>query len=67
MNTIIVANRLKELRGDVPVNKIAEELGIASSTYRMYELAERMPSDKVKIRIAEYYNRTVQSIFFDFE
>nr|DAF29683.1 MAG TPA: hypothetical protein [Caudoviricetes sp.] len=31
----------------------------------MYECGERIPRDSVKVRLAQYYEKTVQSIFFD--
>lgn len=33
----------------------------------MYETGKRIPSDDVKVRIAKYYDTTVQEIFFDDE
>ena len=44
--------------------EIAKEINVVQSTYAMYESGKRIPSDAVKIRIAEYYKRTVQEIFF---
>nr|DAE59471.1 MAG TPA: hypothetical protein [Caudoviricetes sp.]DAK89788.1 MAG TPA: hypothetical protein [Caudoviricetes sp.]DAZ21113.1 MAG TPA: hypothetical protein [Caudoviricetes sp.] len=31
----------------------------------MYECGERIPRDSVKVKLAQYYEKTVQSIFFD--
>ena len=55
---------LVELRGDRTQEKVATDLGIAVSTLGMYETEKRMPRDSIKIRIAEYYGKTVQDIFF---
>lgn len=58
------ADNLIRLRGKKTQAEIAEQLKIGQSTYAMYELGKRTPSDEVKIRIANLYKRTVQSIFF---
>nr|DAZ75624.1 MAG TPA: repressor protein C2 [Caudoviricetes sp.] len=31
----------------------------------MYENGERIPRDGIKLKIAEYYQKSVQEIFFD--
>lgn len=64
MDRTIIAENLVRLRGNRTQAKVAKDLGIAQSTYAMYEIGERVPSDKIKIKIANYYNRTVQFIFF---
>jgi transcriptional regulator with XRE-family HTH domain len=61
----VVGKRLCELRGDKTQQRVANDLGISQSTYAMYETGQRMPSDEKKRKIAEYYKKTVQSIFFD--
>lgn len=65
MDSEKIAARLKELRGDVSQQKIAEEIGISQSTYAMYETGDRIPSDEKKKKIAEIHGKTVQEIFFD--
>lgn len=59
-----IMENLVRLRGNKTQAEVAKDLGIAPSTYSMYETGKRTPSDEVKIKIAEYYNRTVQFIFF---
>ena len=44
--------------------EVAEACGISQSALTMYENGERLPRDEVKIRLAKYYGRTVQTIFF---
>lgn len=61
----VYADKLKDLRGDVPQRVVAEAIGINQSTYAMYETGQRTPSDEKKRRIAAYFGRTVQEIFFD--
>lgn len=55
---------LVELRGQRTQEKVAKDLGIATSTLAMYETEKRMPRDSIKMRIAEYYKTPIQKIFF---
>lgn len=64
MDKTVIAERLIKLRGNKTQNEVAEAVGVAQSTYSMYESGQRIPSDDVKIRIAKYFKKTVQSIFF---
>lgn len=57
--------KLKELRGNKTQAQVADALGISPSSYAMYERGEREPNDAMKRKIAEYYKRTVQFIFFN--
>lgn len=59
-----ITETLIKLRGKRTQAQVAKALGISQSSYAMYETGMRMPSDEVKIKIAEYYKRTVQHIFF---
>lgn len=59
-----VAKRLISLRGKKTQKEVSEGMGIAQSTYAMYETAKRVPTDENKIRIASYYKKSVQSIFY---
>lgn len=60
-----IAQQLKELRGDKSLAEVAERLAISKSALAMYERGERIPRDEVKLRIADYYGKEVQSIFFN--
>lgn len=64
MNKVTMGTRLKSLRGQRPQKQVADDIGILQSTYCMYENGQRVPSDDVKTRIAKYYNKSVQEIFF---
>ncbi len=55
---------LIELRGSNTQEKVAKDLGIATSTLGMYETEKRIPRDSIKMRISEYYRKPVQYIFF---
>lgn len=60
-----MGSKLRKLRGNRSQKVVAEELKICQSTYAMYELGERIPSDEKKKKIADYYKVTVQFLFFE--
>lgn len=60
-----VAKRLVKLRGKKSREEVANALGVSVSAIAMYENGERIPRDIIKIKIAEYYKKSVQEIFFD--
>lgn len=60
-----LGKRLKELRGDRNRDKVAEAVGISSSAMGMYECNKRVPRDDVKKKLADFYNVTIQQLFFE--
>ena len=56
---------MRELRGSKTKQQVADDLGISFSSYVKYERDERNPSDNTKRRIAKYFNKSVESIFFN--
>lgn len=64
LDSKVIGNRLKTLRGDKTIKEVAESLSISESALSMYETGNRIPRDEIKIRIAQYYDRSVQSIFY---
>lgn len=60
-----VGTKLKALRiqKKSTQQKAADDIGITKSALAMYERDERVPRDEIKIRIANYYGESVQSIF----
>lgn len=65
MNKNNIARKLIKLRGEIPRSEVADELNISISTLQMYENGQRIPKDEIKIKIANYYGKTVQEIFFE--
>ena len=55
---------LRELRGTRSLNEVAGPVGIATTTLSMYENGERIPRDVIKIKLAEFYGKTVLDIFY---
>lgn len=64
MNENEIGKRLVLLRGSRTQNEVSKALGISLSALGMYERGERIPRDEIKIRIAKYYDTTVQAIFY---
>lgn len=60
-----VAEKLRAARGSIPREDVAKAVGVSVSAMSMYENSDRIPRDEIKIRLAKYYNTTVQSLFFD--
>lgn len=65
MNKDDIGNFLIRLRGNKSREEVASALNISVSALAMYENGHRIPRDEIKVRIAEYYNKTVQEIFFE--
>ena len=63
--TLNVAERLIKARGDKRREEVAKAVGISLSAIAMYENGERIPRDEIKVRLADYYQTTVQKLFFD--
>lgn len=65
LNKQAIAERLLKLRGDKSRDTVAKACGISTSALAMYEQGERIPRDDIKMRLAKYYKRSVNFIFFD--
>ena len=61
-----ISDRLKNLRlkKGVSLTQVANDLNLEKSTISHYENGDRIPTDANKIKLAEYYGVTVESIFF---
>lgn len=53
----ILSKRIKLLREEQSLNQsqLAEKLGIAVSSISQYESGDRIPSDDIKIKMADYF------------
>lgn len=62
-----IGERLRELRKreNKTIAEVAAALGIAPSTLTAYELGGRTPRDDTKVKIANYYDKSVEMIFFN--
>lgn len=59
-----LGEKLIHLRGVRSQKEVADALGISVSALSMYETDNRVPRDSIKIRLADYYDVTVQELFF---
>lgn len=64
MDKIKIGKRLRNLRGETPMIKVANDIGVSVSALSMYENGDRIPRDEIKLKLAKYYCRTVDEIFF---
>ena len=64
MDSEKIAKTLTDLRGEKTRSEVAAALGLSISTIAMYENGERIPRDETKVRIAAYYGKSVEEIFF---
>lgn len=64
MNAVEIGKRLIELRGNRTQEEVARANDLSLSAIGMYERGERIPRDEVKIKLAKYYGKSVQDIFF---
>ena len=65
IDSMEIGQRLRKLRGGRTRTSVARDLGIAYSALCKYESGERVPEDAVKVKLADYYDTTVQEIFFE--
>ena len=64
MDSEKIAQTLVELRGARPRAEVATALGVSVSALAMYETGDRIPRDETKRKIAQYYEKTVEEIFY---
>lgn len=60
-----IARKLVLLRGSKTREEVASDLKISCSALGMYEQGNRIPRDEIKIKIANYYGKSVGEIFFN--
>jgi putative transcriptional regulator len=62
-----IKSKLVELRKakNKSRNQMAADLGLSYLAIASYEEGVRIPRDEIKKQIAEYFNTTVQDIFFN--
>jgi transcriptional regulator with XRE-family HTH domain len=62
-----IGQKLIMLRGQRSREQIAAALGISVSAMQMYENGRRVPRDEIKIKLADYYNVSVDELFFSYQ
>lgn len=64
MDKSTIADKLRALRGNIPRETVCNAIGISVSALSMYETGGRVPRDEIKIALAKFYGKSVESIFF---
>lgn len=59
-----IGEKLKKLRGKKKTKDVAKDIGITTSALSNYENDYRIPRDETKRKIAKYYKKSVEEIFF---
>lgn len=61
-----IGEKLATLRNEknLTQKELGIEVGVSTASIAMYELNERVPRDEIKKRIATFFGKTVQEIFF---
>lgn len=67
LNAEEIAKRLFDYRGGRSRKEVANAVGISVSALQMYECAQRVPRDEIKVALARYYATTVGELFFEEE
>ena len=60
-----IGEKLKKLRGGKKSKDVAKAIGITISALSNYENDYRIPRDETKRKIAKYYEKSVEEIFFE--
>ena len=66
LDAVRIGNRIKGLREkrQETMMDLSRAVGTSESAIGMYESGKRVPRDEIKIRIAEHFAVSVESIFF---
>lgn len=66
-NNKTVAERIKKLRKKQGLTQyeLAQKVGVSVSAMSMYETGERIPRDKIKVKIASALGKSIEFIFFN--
>lgn len=65
MNSNKIGKNIKNLRTKRKMSQaeLAKALNISVGAIAMYETGARIPRDEIKVKIAKYFDTTVESIF----
>lgn len=65
IDKIRIGATLRELRGERKREEVALAVGVTAQAISMYETGQRVPTDDMKVKLAEYFEKNVQEIFYD--
>ena len=66
MNAEVIGEKIKNLRekNNISRENFATAVEISQSALSMYENGQRIPRDEVKLRIARFFNTSIEELFF---
>ena len=64
MDSKKIGKLLTALRGEQSLSDVAKTLGLSPAAIHQYESGNRIPRDNIKEKIAKFYDKTVQEIFY---
>lgn len=56
--------KMLRLKKGLTQEELAKEIGVGISAISMYEQGNRIPRDEIKIRLAKFFEESVEYIFF---
>lgn len=56
--------KMLRLKKGLTQEELAKEIGVGVSAISMYEQGNRIPRDEIKIRLAKFFEKSVEYIFF---
>ena len=56
--------KMLRLKKGLTQEELAKETGVGVSAISMYEQGNRIPRDEIKIRLAKFFEESVEYIFF---
>ena len=59
-----IGDRLRQLRGDRTQAAVAKAVGVTDMAISQYEAGIRVPSDEIKLRLADFYGVGIERLFF---
>lgn len=62
-----VGEKLKKIREEkgLSVDDVAQDLDLTRQAIYNYEADMRIPRDEIKIKLANYYKKSIEEIFFN--
>lgn len=67
MDKAVIGKRLSDLRKEKGATtiEVAKACDITPQAVSMYESGARIPRDEIKLRLAKYFKKSVNTIFFN--
>ena len=65
MNAEVIGEKIKNLRekNNISRENFANAVEISQSALSMYENGQRIPRDEVKLRIARFFNTSIEELY----